>query len=86
MYIYNSFFTYTTDVNDFTPVSQVVVFNENTINGSECFSLSIVDDSILETSEMFLVTLNEELDTALTFLESVLTVTITDDDSKSSQN
>lgn len=62
------------------------MFNENTINGSECFSLFIVDDDTLETTEMFLVTLHEGIDTALTFLESVLTVTITDDDSKSSQN
>ena len=72
------------DINDFTSVTQDVVFNENTVNGRECFSIFIVDNDNLEDSEIFQVTLLRN-DTTITFAESVLTVTIIDDDSKSLQ-
>ena len=80
LYILNS-----ADINDFTSVTQDVVFNENTVNGRECFSIFIVDNDNLEDSENFQVTLLRN-DTTITFAESVLTVTIIDDDSKSLQN
>ena len=72
------------DENDFTFNTQDIVFNQNTLNGRECFSFSIVDDDILEENETFRVILQPDNDLNITFLESTVLVTIIDDDSKSS--
>ena len=58
-------------------------FNESTINGTECVSIIIINDTVYETTnEMFQITLQPSLDADITFVNSVLTLTIIDDDRK----
>ena len=62
------------------------MFNEDTIAGRECFSITIIDDDALEESESFQVTLQPGSDTVITFVDPLLIVMIIDDDSKSSSS
>ena len=65
---------------DFSPISEEIVFDMETVNGTECFSLSIVDDELLEDAENFRVVLQTSTDTLIEFVSSVVLVTIIDDD------
>ena len=76
----------TTEETDFSPVTLDVVFDQDTTTGRECFFITIVDDDVLEESETFQVTLQPRINTTIDFVESLLIVTIIDDDSKSSYN
>ena len=56
-------------------------FNESTINGTECASIIIIDDAVYETTdEIFYINLQPSLDVNITFLNTVLTLIIVDDD------
>ena len=68
--------------NDFEQISQDIIFDGETTNGTECFSLSITNDEVLENVENFTVVLHAAPDTAVVFVNSVLVVTISDDDCK----
>ena len=65
---------------DFSPISEEIAFDMETANGTECFSLSVVDDEILEDAENFRVVLQTSTDTLVEFVSSVVLVTIIDDD------
>ena len=65
---------------DFSPISEEIVFDMETVNGTECFSLSIVDDEILEDAENFRLVLQTSTDTLIEFVSSAVLVTIIDDD------
>ena len=65
---------------DFSPISEEIAFDMETANGTECFSLSVVDDEILEDAENFRVVLQTSTDTLIEFVSSVVLVTIIDDD------
>ena len=67
---------------DFEQISQDIIFDGETTNGTECFSLSITNDEVLENVENFTVVLHAAPDTAIVFVNSVLVVTISDDDCK----
>ena len=60
------------------------MFDQDTTTGRECFFITIVDNEVLEESETFQVTLQPRINTTIDFVESLLIVTIIDDDSKSS--
>ena len=68
------------DNTDFSPISEEIVFDMETANGTECFSLSVVDDEILEDAENFRVVLQTLTDTLIEFVSSAVLVTIFDDD------
>ena len=68
--------------NDFEQISQDIIFDGETTNGTECFSLSITNDEVLENVENFTVVLHAAPDTAVVFVNSVLVVMISDDDCK----
>ena len=65
---------------DFSPISEEIAFDMETANGTECFSLSVVDDEILEDAENLRVVLQTSTDTLVEFVSSVVLVTIIDDD------
>ena len=65
------------DNTDFVPIFEELVYDTETANGTECFSLSVVDDDILETAENFRIVLQTSSDT---IINSDILVTIFDDD------
>ena len=68
------------DNTDFSSIYEEIVFDIDTVNGTECFSLSVVDDEILEDAENFRVVLQTLTDTLIEFVSSAVLVTIIDDD------
>lgn len=66
---------------DFEPLqSSVLVFLPETQTQPQCTSVSIIDDSILEDTEMLSVLLNATLNTARVNLGSPTRVSILDND------
>ena len=68
------------DNQDFGPIDEELVFNGDTVNGTECFFISVVNDEILEASETFTVIVQSATETAIEFADSVLVLTIVDED------
>ena len=65
---------------DFTPISEDIVYDRETANGTECFSVSVVNDEVLENDENFRVVLQTSTDAVIEFVNSVILVTVVDDD------
>ena len=65
---------------DFIPIAEEIVFDMDTINGTECFSLSIADDEVFEDHETFRVILQNASNKTIEFINSILLVTIVDED------
>ena len=65
---------------DFTPISEDIVYDRETANGTECFSVSVVNDEVLENDENFRVVLQTSNDAVIEFVNSVILVTVVDND------
>ena len=65
---------------DFEAVSITIVFsNGSAVNSSEMFSVSIIDDAVLEEEEIFALVLSSS-DPAANIVNDTAVVTITDTD------
>ena len=68
---------------DFEAVSTTIVFSSGSaVNSSEMFSVSIIDDAVLEEEEIFALVLSSS-DPAANIVNDTAVVTITDTDCKS---
>ena len=80
MKMFNAYDKFGAENTDYIPTSEVLEFLLVT-NYTQCVTVSVVEDNVLENSEEFL--LQAENSSLVTPSPSIVTVTIVDDDCKS---